>query len=396
MGLLQTVRSWLNPSVNISMGVDPPSSINSIGGMETASGVSMSPQKAMQLSAVYACVKKISETIAMLPVHVVFKDGTFGRVDNVGNELLNSTPDGEITSNEFKETLVVMASLFGCGYAEILRDRNGAAYELKLRGSDTKLVEVDGVKMYKVAKDKYVFPRDMIVIPSILRKSPVEMNRETLGLFKAAQDYASKFFNGGGVMNGILSSDLPLNGEQIDTLSVTWEAQKGKQTRVLPNGMKYHRLGVEPDKAQNTASREFGAREICQIFGVPPAMIGLNGSSYGDYENQAKAFINNCIAPIAAKIEAEYNLKLLTRQERRTIEFRHDMDELSRGDMASRATYYREMLTQGAFSRNEVRAKERMSPVDGGDLITVQVNQIALSEFENYSKKISSNEQGAE
>jgi HK97 family phage portal protein len=302
------------------MGIDPPQSINHIGGVETSAGVVMSPQKAMQLSAVYACVKKISETIAMLPVHAVYKDGKFGRVDNVGNELLNSSPNGEITSNEFKETLIAMAALFGCGYAEIIRDRNGQPYELKLRGSSTKLVEVDGVKIYKVGKDHYVFPRDMIVIPSILRKSPVEMNKDTLGLFKAAQDYASKFFNGGGVMNGILSSDMPLSTEQIDVLLETWSAQQGKQTRLLPNGLKYSRLGVEPDKAQNTDSREFGAREICQIFGVPPAMIGLAGSNYGDYENQAKAFINNCIAPIASKVEAEYNLKLLTRQERTNTE----------------------------------------------------------------------------
>jgi HK97 family phage portal protein len=250
--------------------------------------------------------------------------------------------------------------------------------------------------MYKVGKGRFVFPRDMIVIPAILRKSPVEMNKDTLGLFKAAQDYASKFFNGGGVMNGILSSDMSLSSEQIDMLLETWAAQAGKQTRLLPSGLKYSRLGVEPDKAQNTDSREFGAREICQIFGVPPVMIGLAGASYGDYENQAKAFINNCIAPIASKVEAEYNLKLLTRQERTGTEFRHDMDELSRGDMESRASFYDKMQKNGAFNINEVRAKERMAPVDGGDVHTVQVNQVALSEFENYSKKISSNEQGAD
>ena len=159
---------------------------------------------------------------------------------------------------------------------------------------------------------------------------------------------------------------------------------------MMPFGMKYHRFGVEPDKAQNTDARKHEAEEICRIFNIPPAMIGLGSSSYGDYENQARAFVNQCIAPIAAKLESEYNFKLLTRTDRERIGFRHDMDELMRGDMAARSAFYDKMLVNGVMNRNEVRAKERMNTIEGGEIYTVQVNQISLNELDNYSKKIAS------
>jgi len=365
-------------------------------GRETNSGQQISASNAMQLSVVYSCINKIASTVAMLPCNAHLIDGNFDKVANISNYLLNVSPDDKITSNEFKQSLLAMSYLYGVGYARIIRDqRTGDVLRLQLLHSDkVKPGEVDGVKVYQISDDVYLLPEDLIIVPAIMRKSPVELNAESLGLFKAAQYYAAKFFDGGGVMNGLLTSDEPLEAEQIQTLLDTWEQQAGKQTRMMPFGMKYHRFGVEPDKAQNTDARKHEAEEICRIFNIPPAMIGLGSSSYGDYENQARAFVNQCIAPIASKLESEYNLKLLPRNERERIGFRHDMDELMRGDMAARSAFYDKMLVNGVMNRNEVRAKERMNKIEGGDIYTVQVNQISLNELDNYSKKISSNENG--
>jgi len=397
MGLIQNVknivRSWTNTAVSVNIGVDVPKNLGD-SMFSTALGAGVTPSTALGITAVYSCVKKIAETVAMLPVGVIDKKGSFGLVDFHGvTELLDVSPDGEVTANEFKETLIAYALLFGKGLAEIVRNGRGEPVELIFRQTDkTPLVIHEGKSFYKVSKDHFVLPRDMVVIPSLLRLSPITTNRETLGLLKSARDYASKFFEGGGVMNGLLSSEQNLQPEQINTLLETWEKQQGKQTRMIPFGFKYHRFGVEPDKAQNMEARSEGAREVCQIFNVPPAMIGLPGSSYGDFENQMKAFVTNCISPIVAKMESEYNLKLLNGFERREMTVRHDLDELSRGDMVSRSAYYNAMLNSGTMNRNEVRSKEKLGPIEGGEIYTLQVNQIALSEFEAYSKKIS-NEQ---
>lgn len=364
---------------------------------ETVSGVNVTPEMAIGVSVVYSCIYKIASTIASLPCYVYSDDGTnFDRSPHEADYLLNKTPDeGYTTSYQFRETLIFMMMLYGCGYARIYRDRNAAPVRFELLHPDrVKRVKVDGETRYRVKyedEEVAVAVGDMVALHYSLQQSPAMMNRETIGILAAAQNYASKFFNGGGVLNGVLTSDENLTAEQRQTLLDTWQAQSGKQTRFIPFGVKYHKMGVDPDKAQNVDSRKFQGEEICRVFNVPPAMVGFTGGAYKDYENQAKAFVTGTIAPLVQRIESEYNIKLLLGNDRRVLTFRHDLDELTRGDMRTRAEYYREMLQNGVLSRNEVRAKERFNVIEGGDIHTVQVNQIALDRLPQYSDKISEN-----
>ena len=360
-------------------------------GKQTSSGQNISSENALALSIVYSCVSRISSAMAMLPIKSTRIGGDFEHIPTTAERLLNVSPDGTCTAYEFKQGLIAFSLLYPYGSARIYRDRDGNAERLELlHPNNVKQVHKNGRVFYQIEGEDRDVPADnMIIIPSLLRRSLVDLNRETLGLFKAAQMYASKFFDGGGVMNGLLTSEQPIEPEQIKTLLDTWERQQGKQTRMIPFGFKYHRLGVEPDKAQNTDSRKFEAEDICRIFGLPPAMVGLGTTSYGDYSDQARAFTNICIAPIAAKLENEYCLKFLTTDEQNRIEYRHDIDELMRGDIEARGNFYATMLDRGVFNRDEVRAKERMPRIEGGNIYTVQVNQIALTELEAYSKKIS-------
>jgi len=356
---------------------------------------------ALGVGVVYACIYKIASTLASLPLNLYADNGrTFDIIDNPANYLLNKTPDERVTAFEFRETLVFSMLLFGSGYAEIIRDRNGSAVQFQmLHYHAVKLVEVDGQPIYEIkTKDgvRYVDYDNMIALHYSLRQSPALTSAETVGLLSAAQDYAAKFFNGGGVMSGVLTSDENLNPDQVQSLLNTWQQQQGKQTRFMPFGVKYHRMGVDPDSAQNVDSRNFQGQEVCRVFNVPPAMVGFTGGAYKDYENQAKAFVTGTIVPLAQRTESELNLKLLSRRDRDGQTFRHDIDELMRGDMASRAEYYREMLQNGVMSRNEVRSKERYNAIDGGDIHTVQVNQIALDKFDEYSEKISTQDGNTE
>ena len=72
----------------------------------------------------------------------------------------------------------------------------------------------------------------------------------------------------------------------------------------------------------------------------------------------------------------------------------HVENDLFRGDMQARASFYTQMLQNGVMNINEVRATEELNPTPGGDTHTVQVNQIALDRLGAYSDKISSDDNG--
>ena len=140
---------------------------------------------------------------------------------------------------------------------------------------------------------------------------------------------------------------------------------------------------------------EFQAEEICRIYSVPTSLVQLpSQTTFNNVEQQNLQFARHTIAPWAKRIEQEIDRKLLMQGERPRIYSKFNLNDLFRGDMQARATFYREMLTTGVMSINEVRMKEEMNPVDGGDVHLVQVNQLALDKVQDYSDKISSNESG--
>ncbi len=126
---------------------------------------------------------------------------------------------------------------------------------------------------------------------------------------------------------------------------------------------------------------------------MPPDLVQLPGkSTFNNVEQQHIQFARHTITPWALRLSQEVDRKLIQKFQRPQIYSRHDMTDLYRGDMAARSNFYQQLLNAGVLSINEVRAKEDLNPVDGGDMHRVQVNQIALSQFEQYSTKLSTNE----
>lgn len=358
-----------------------------------SSGVNVTEQGALGISTVYACVYRIASTVASLGLEIYVRDGRDVNVANMhpAYQVLDN-PNDENTPYEFWETLVASALVYGCGFAIIERNNRGYAERLiPVHYYDVDIKEINGERIYSVRDYGVVMPDNMLEVCNMHRMSPIRLHRENIGLAKAAQDFGSEYFGQKGQMTGVLASDQPLRKEQMDVIQNSWNSSSmNAGTKLLPFGFKYQRITITPDEAQFIETRKFQAEEICRIYSVPPSLVQLpSQTTYNNVEQQNLQFARHTIAPWAKRIEQEIDRKLIQSFERPDIYSKFNMNDLYRGDLAGRTNFYTQMLQSGVMSINEVRAKEQMNPVEGGDTHTVQINQIALDRLGDYSDKVS-------
>jgi HK97 family phage portal protein len=366
----------------------------------TKSGATINESSAMAISTVYACVYKISSTIASLGLELYEREGRNIVQANVhpAYNLVKVKPNNHQTAYEFWESITASAVIYGVGYAIIERDERGYATQLiPVHYSDVDLRNVKGERVYSVKDVGIVRPENMLEICNLQRMSPIRLHRENLGLAKSAQDFGAEYFGQSGQMTGVLSSEQPLKKEQMDVIQGSWNngaAQAG--TKLMPFGFKYQRISISPDEAQFIQTRAFQAEEICRIFNVPTALVQLpSQTTYNNVEQQNLMFARHTIVPWTQRIEQEIDRKLIPSFDREVVFSKFKLSDLQRGDSAARANYFTQMLQNGVLSINEVRQEEQLNPIQGGDIHTVQVNQIALDKLEAYSETISkSNDNG--
>ena len=359
------------------------------------SGVNVNEQSALAISTVYACVYKIASTISSLGLEVYVRDGRNVEIANQhpAYNLITSEPNEYQNAYDFWENLMASALMYGCGYAVIERNARGYAERLvPVSYYDVDVKQVDGERVFVIRNYGAVTQDNMLEISNMNRMSPIRLHRENMGLAKAAQDFGSEYFGQKGQMTGVLASDQPLRKEQMDVIQNSWnQSAMNAGTKLLPFGFKYQRITITPDEAQFIETRKFQAEEICRIYSVPPSLVQLETqTTFNNVEQQNLQFARHTISPWAKRIEQEIDRKLIQSFERPDIYSKFSMDDLYRGDLAARTNYYQQMLQSGVVSINEVRRKENMNPVEGGDTHTVQINQIALDRLGEYSDKVSS------
>lgn len=366
----------------------------------TKSGATINESSAMAISTVYACVYKISSTIASLGLEIYERDGRNVVQANVhpAYNLVKVKPNNHQTAYEFWESITASAVIYGVGYAIIERDERGYATQLiPVHYSDVDLRNVKGERVYSVKDVGIVRPENMLEICNLQRMSPIRLHRENLGLAKSAQDFGAEYFGQSGQMTGVLSSEQPLKKEQMDVIQGSWNngaAQAG--TKLMPFGFKYQRISISPDEAQFIQTRAFQAEEICRIFNVPTALVQLpSQTTYNNVEQQNLMFARHTIVPWTQRIEQEIDRKLIPSFDRPVVYSKFKLSDLQRGDSGARASYFTQMLQAGVLSINEVRMEEELNPIEGGDIHTVMVNQIALNKLEAYSESISKSNDNA-
>jgi HK97 family phage portal protein len=356
----------------------------------------------LTLSAVYACVSKISDTIASMAVTVekVDKDGIRRPMpSHPVSRMMAVEPNPMMGAYEFWQMIVSDALLYGIGTALLLDDE---IYWLPATEVQSK-VEPDGSRWYTYTGSPSPIPQEQILEVKAFRgKNPTNIQIQNLNTAKSIQNFGSTFFENGGMLGGILTTKEPLTIEQMREASERWKQEfMGKKNAhkvaILGGGFAYQPLSVPLEQLQFVEVKKHTAEEIARFFQVPPAIIGMEGnSSYDNYEQQTLQFFQGTILPWVRRIELEIERKVLRKDN--SLSCRFDIDSMLRADSTSRSSYYHSLLSDGVLSINEVRSKEGLAPVQGGDNHHIQLNQIPLSSMSDYASAVVSkgDEQGSD
>ena len=384
---LFSTRSLENPAVPLSA----ESAYEEIFGMQPTKSVS--PDLAMKLSAVYACVYVLSSSVAQLPLHVKCKSGD--KVETVKDHpayyLLHDSPNAWQTSYKLREYAQSSVLLYGNAYIHIVRDKNGGVVSLdSLEPWKVQLLKNGSRYVYAYYGDDKTMslsPDDVLHIKSLgpsikIGKSVIQTHAETIGLGLDARKFASGFFGGNARPAGILSVKTPLNSNAWENFKKMWQTAQEKlrseenKTILLPAELDYKALTVSPVDTELLSMMKLNRSEIAGIFNVPAHMINdLEKATFSNISEQTIQFIRFSVMPWVVNWEQELNRKIFTEAERKAGYFvKFNLAGIMRGTAGERATFYHAAITDGWMSRNEARQLEDMNPVEGLDEMLVSVN----------------------
>ncbi|MFS2315889.1 phage portal protein [Dehalococcoides mccartyi] len=361
----------------------------------------MNERTAMQTSAVYACVRILSESIAGLPLHVYRYTSDGGKERTTMHPLyrmLHDEPNREMTSFVFRETLMAHLLLWGNAYAQIIRDGRGYPVALYPMLPDRMSVDRDsqGELVYAYQSDKgqvKLRKESVLHIPGLgfdglIGYSPIAMAKNAVGLALATEDYGAAFFANGANPGGVLEHPGVIKPEQADRLRESWATQFGganaHKVAVLEEGLKFHQMSIPPEQAQFLETRKFQINEIARIFRVPPHMVGdLEKSSFSNIEQQSLEFVKYTLDPWVVRWEQSLQQSLILPSEKSAVFIRFNLDGLMRGDYQSRMQGYSVGIQNGFYSVNDVRGLEDLNLLpdsEGGNIHVLNGNMVKLAD----------------
>ena len=358
--------------------------------LQTWAGTSVSINNATQIGAVYACTRLLADTISSLPVDTfIRRDGN--RLPFRPRPAWVYEPEGPGSSRvEYYKQVVVSMLLSHGAVIQIIRGGNGDVVALQPLDPTRVTVRRNAATRGRefVIDGKTVLPGDQVLYISEMRKpgsvmgtSRIEEVKNTLGLARALDEFASRYFSNGANAGGIIEFPGNLTQEQAKDVVEAFEAghkglRKSHKPGVLSGGAKFQKIGSDAEQAQLLSSRQFAVEEIARVFRLPPSMIGLNtpgAMSYASVEHNAIQFVRYSLTPLIVAIEEAHN-RLLPGD----AFLRVNMDGLLRGDSATQAQVFSTAMQAGYMSVNDVRGIMDMRPVDGGDLPRVPLANISV------------------
>ena len=373
----------------------------------SSAGKTVTERSAMQMTAVYSCVRILAEAIAGLPLHLYRykKDGGKEKaIDHPLYLLLHDEPNPEMSSFVFRETLMTHLLLWGNAYAQIIRngknevvalyplmpnkmavdrDEHGQLYYTYQRSNDEAATMTGSTVILK--------PSDVLHIPGLgfdglVGYSPIAMAKNAIGMAIACEEYGAKFFANGAAPGGVLEHPGTIKDPQ--RVRESWQSTFGgsgnaNKIAVLEEGMKYTPIGISPEQAQFLETRKVQINEIARIFRVPPHMVGdLEKSSFSNIEQQSLEFVKYTLDPWVIRWEQSLMRALLALDEKTEYFIKFNLEGLLRGDYQSRMNGYAIARQNGWMSANDIRELEnqdRIPAEEGGDLYLINGNMLPMA-----------------
>ena len=372
----------------------------------STSGKTVTERSAMQMTAVYSCVRILAEAIAGLPLHLYTYKEDGGKEKAIGHPLyllLHDEPNPEMSSFVFRETLMTHLLLWGNAYAQIIRNGKGEVVALYPLMPNRMTVDRDssGQLFYSYQMNNsdaptmktgtvILKPSDVLHIPGLgfdglVGYSPIAMAKNAIGLAIATEEYGAKFFANGATPGGLL--EYPGTVKDPDRVRESWNkgfsgSQNAGKVAILEEGMKYTPISIAPEQAQFLETRKFQINEIARIFRVPPHMVGdLEKSSFSNIEQQSLEFVKYTLDPWVVRWEQSLSRALFTPEEKKKYFFKFNVEGLLRGDYQSRMNGYATARQNGWMSANDIRELENLDRIpaeEGGDLYLINGNMLQL------------------
>ena len=386
---------------------------------QSAAGKRVNEKSAMQTSAVYACVRVISETVASLPLHLYRYNENGGKEKAINHHLyhlLHDEPNKEMTAYSFFEAALTHLLLWGNSYSQIIRNGKGEVIGLYPLMPDRMQVDrgENGQIYYEyiVSSDDAptnkgstvrLKPEDVLHVPGLsfdglVGYSPIAMAKNAIGLGIAAEEYGSKFYANGAAPSGVL--EHPGTLKDPSKVRESWTQTFGgsansNKVAVLEEGMKYTPISINPSEAQFLETRNFQITEIARIFRVPPHLIGqLDKATFSNIEQQSLEYVTYTLRPWLCRLEQAMVRRLLSEEEKRTYFIKFNVDGLLRGDYVSRMNGYATARQNGWMSANDIRELENLDRIPselGGDLYLVNGNMTKLEDAGLFASKTPEN-----
>jgi len=351
----------------------------------TVTGVSVNEKTAQSISAVYACVSAISETIASLPLHVYERNENRTKALNHSlYSVLHDIANPNQTALEFREWMTACVLLKGNAYARIergwdgqvtalhpiqpdrvsvYRTQTGIVYEYAdERGTVHKLLQSDVFHLKHRAGDDV-----------LLGVSPIQASRETLELAIAEREHGNATFRNSARLSGVLKFPQVLKSEQRTALKQSWDSQyqggaNAGKTAILDAGVDYQTISMTLEDAEWIAARKFSVEEVARLFRVPPTVIGdLTHGNFSNSVEMSRQFVTLSLRRHLVMWEQAVSMQLLTTAGRKKYKPEHSVEGLLRGDSKTRADFYKSGIEAGWLLPSEARKLENLPAIEGID-----------------------------
>ncbi|PJN31314.1 phage portal protein [Streptomyces sp. CB02613] len=372
------------------------------GGSVNSAGIRVDQDTALTYSPFFAGVRVLSEDLGALPMFLYERLEPRGKQRATSHPLyalLHDQPNPMMSAVQFKETLMGHAITWGNGIAYVVSNkRTGVIEELWPLRPDRITIGVKRTgpgrfeRRYRYDDDvngihTVLLPHEVLHIgglgfDGVEGYSVVNLAANAIGLGLATEHHGAKVFSNGAAPGGALSHPGNLSPEARRRMADDWEnihkgIDRAHRVAILEEGVTWQQVGVPNDAAQFLETRKLQVTEMSRWLRLPPHKIGdLDRATFSNIEQQQLDYVQGALNIWFVRWEQAVLTQLLLPEERQRFYAEFLVDSLLRGDTAARYAAYAVGRQWGWLSANDVRERENMNPVEGGDAYLVPLNMV--------------------